>query len=170
MLNKFSKSALILAMVGSSLLFSPVQRTVQAADFTASIDIDTSSVISYNPDFRGVNNEPERTALKFNDPELIQAAIDYGRIGFVRWPGGTPTNAFSLEAWHYRFGIYRSSSDGAKTLLQSAVLQAVPNRQGLRAYIRLSWVSAANRRQGGHYGQCAAVQSGASKRFGQIFA
>jgi hypothetical protein len=79
MLNKFSKSALILAMVGSSLLFSPVQRTVQAADFTASIDIDTSSVISYNPDFRGVNNEPERTALKFNDPELIQASIDYGR-------------------------------------------------------------------------------------------
>ncbi|KRE36390.1 fibronectin type III domain-containing protein [Paenibacillus sp. Soil724D2] len=96
-MKKLAKSALVLAMIASSMFASPFHNTVQAADYTATIDIDTSTVTSYNPDFRGVNNEPERTAIKFNDPELINAAIDYGRIGFVRWPGGTPTNAFSWK-------------------------------------------------------------------------
>ncbi|MBD2844011.1 fibronectin type III domain-containing protein [Paenibacillus sp. IB182496] len=63
----------------------------------AVISIDTSDTTTYNPDFRGFNNEPERTALVMDDPDFIQAAHDYGRIGFVRWPGGTPTNSFSWK-------------------------------------------------------------------------
>jgi hypothetical protein len=69
----------------------------QAANSTATINIDTNSMTTYNPDFRGLNNEPERTGINMNDPDFVSAAIDYGRIGFVRWPGGTPTNSFSWK-------------------------------------------------------------------------
>ncbi|WP_249865632.1 fibronectin type III domain-containing protein [Paenibacillus konkukensis] len=68
-----------------------------AANPSATIDIDTGSVINYNPDFRGLNNEPERTPIKMNAADFIDSAIDYGRIGFMRWPGGTPTNSFAWK-------------------------------------------------------------------------
>lgn len=79
------------------LFFVPFHGRVYAADYSATINIDTSKVTTYNPDFRGVNNEPERTAIKMNDPSFINAAINYGRIGFVRWPGGTPSNSVSWK-------------------------------------------------------------------------
>ncbi|MGG1519235.1 fibronectin type III domain-containing protein [Paenibacillus oryzisoli] len=68
-----------------------------AANTAATIDIDSSKVTTYNPDFRGMNNEPERTAISMNDPDFVNAAKNYGHIGFVRWPGGTPTNSFSWK-------------------------------------------------------------------------
>ncbi|QNK58324.1 fibronectin type III domain-containing protein [Paenibacillus sp. PAMC21692] len=79
------------------LMSGTTPRTAHADPVSAVIDIDTSVVTTYNPDFRGFNNEPERTAIVMNDPDFIDAAHEYGRIGFVRWPGGTPTNSFSWK-------------------------------------------------------------------------
>jgi hypothetical protein len=89
-------SMALAGMITLSNLFA-YPTTTHAANSTATIQIDTSVVTTYNPDFRGLNNEPERTAIKMNDPDFISSAIDYGRIGFVRWPGGTPTNSFSWK-------------------------------------------------------------------------
>lgn len=89
-------SLLLICLVALSQNFI-VTVPAQAANATATIDIDTSNVTTYNPDFRGMNNEPERTGINMNDPDFVNAAKDYGRIGFVRWPGGTPTNSFSWK-------------------------------------------------------------------------
>lgn len=87
----------VLALMATLSISWSFPAATYAANPTATINIDTNNVTTYNPDFRGMNNEPERTAISMNDPDFVQAALDYGRIGFVRWPGGTPTNSFSWK-------------------------------------------------------------------------
>ncbi|WP_168121802.1 fibronectin type III domain-containing protein [Paenibacillus sp. HB172176] len=88
---------ILFVYVSAFSLTATTSQKAYADPVTAVISIDTSDETTYNSDFRGFNNEPERTAIVMNDPDFIDAALDYGRIGFVRWPGGTPTNSFSWK-------------------------------------------------------------------------
>jgi hypothetical protein len=97
MMRKFSLIGVVMLCVFMLSLACSFPSTTHAVNSTATIHIDTSSITTYNPDFRGFNNEPERTAISMNDPDFVSSALDYGRIGFVRWPGGTPTNSFSWK-------------------------------------------------------------------------
>lgn len=107
MMKKTGLWTILLIYVSTLLMTGAAPQTARANPIAAVIDIDTSDVTPYNPDFRGFNNEPERTAIVMNDPDFIEAAHDYGRIGFVRWPGGTPTNSFS-----WKLGITDSEFTG----------------------------------------------------------
>ncbi|MBB6634641.1 fibronectin type III domain-containing protein [Cohnella thailandensis] len=89
--------AVLLVYASAFLMMFASPSATHADPIAAVIDIDTSEAISYNPDFRGLNNEPERTPIVMNNPDVVDAALEYGRIGFVRWPGGTPTNSFSWK-------------------------------------------------------------------------
>ncbi|WP_028550695.1 fibronectin type III domain-containing protein [Paenibacillus sp. UNC451MF] len=91
------KTSLLSAIAGAILLTSLFPVTTHATPVSATININTSATTTYNPDFRGLNNEPERTAIRINDANVINAANNYGRIGFLRWPGGTPTNSYSWK-------------------------------------------------------------------------
>ncbi|MFE5320675.1 fibronectin type III domain-containing protein [Paenibacillus sp. NPDC056579] len=80
----------------------------------AVIDIDTRSEKPIPYGMRGVNNETSNKEAFINHKQLIDEVNRYGRLGFIRWPGGTNSDVFNWRTGmpDIDYGAFSFGPDG----------------------------------------------------------
>ncbi|WP_218093521.1 fibronectin type III domain-containing protein [Paenibacillus solanacearum] len=86
----------------------------QTDEAHAVIDIDTKREKSIPYGMRGVNNETSNKEAFINHSQMIDEVNRYGRLGFIRWPGGTNSDVFNWRTGmpDIDYGAFAFGPDG----------------------------------------------------------
>ncbi|MCC2686834.1 MAG: hypothetical protein K0R75_3733 [Paenibacillaceae bacterium] len=105
LIRSFVTILLAALLAGSQLLFVP---PVSAADYTATLNVDTTSTTAFNTGFSGFNVITSNSGVDYKDQDFINKTAEL-KPGWLRFVAGGAANTFNIksgdqeEEWNAQF-------------------------------------------------------------------